>query len=68
MIQTIRGDTWDVGVVKHGVNFYLFSSYLGREFTVYKWFRDVYVNAFLFKKPYSMHFAIGLLRFTFVLS
>lgn len=43
MIQTIHGDTWDVGVVQHEGSFFLFSSYLGRDFTVYKWFQDVWV-------------------------
>ena len=45
MIQTIRGDTWDVGVVQHGDSYYLFSSYLrsGRDtsFSVYKWLGKV---------------------------
>ena len=43
MIQSIHGDTWDVGVVQFGANFYFMSSVLGKSFSIYKWLSTRYV-------------------------
>jgi len=57
MIQSIRGDTWDVGVVQNGDNFYLLSSYLGKDFTVYKWFQDVFTAHTYFRIESARHWS-----------
>ncbi len=55
MIQSINGDTWDVGVIRHESNFYFCSSLLGKAFTVYTWLATRYNKQI--QTPTILHYA-----------
>ncbi|XP_065065946.1 thrombospondin-type laminin G domain and EAR repeat-containing protein-like [Rhopilema esculentum] len=60
MIQSIEGDTWDVGVIQHNDNYYFLASNLGHNFTIYKWLS----SSFFYTETFAVKFARNWKTFT----